>query len=467
MENVVREDGANRHLKDKRLVSVGVGATSAIVLLAIALVFTNAFGARQVADNARSLHWANAALGASAIARAANSQALVFAVDAELGTTSRAHAEEALAEAQLTLDELEAWRMRGSEVGHDDPGLAGALVTEVEAGRRVLLLLEAGDVETAATVNAEDYEAAHAASRELLETRQDVVAARIAGTEAAAGRIGSITRLLVTLAIPIGALLVYRSIARRQLDRDRERAAALLAAEQELHRAKDEFIASISHEIRTPLTSIYGFSEVLVETGVVDPDAAMELISLINIQSCELSRMVEDLLTAARIDAGALSFNPTRLAVADEIECVVAPLRRAGAVVAVDYAGGDAWADRVRFHQVLRNLVSNALKHGGPTVQVAAAVEGDRLLCIVADDGDGVPADLEGRLFQRFVHNGRESLLVGSVGLGLAIAHSLTASMGGELRYERQAGWTRFVVDLPRGKGRETAAVPAGTAADR
>ncbi len=467
MEDVVREDGAGRHRRDKRLVSVGVGATSAIVLLAIALVFTNAFGARQVADNARALHWANATLGASAIARAANSQALVFAVDAQLGTASPAHAAEAFTEARVTLDELQAWQQRGAEVGHDDRGLAEALTAEVEAGRRVLQLLQDGDVETAAAVNSRQYEAAHAASRGLLQERQDVVTARIAGTEAAAGRIGSLTRLLVTLAIPIGALFVYRAIARRQLDRDRERAAALLAAEQELHRAKDEFIAGISHEIRTPLTSIYGFSEVLVETGVVDPDAAMELISLINSESCELSRMVEDLLTAARIDAGALTFNPARIVIAEEIESVVAPLRRSGAVVGVDRAAGEAWADRVRFHQVVRNLVSNALKHGGPTVRVSSRMEGDRLVCVVADDGAGVSADLEGRLFERFVHNGQESLLVGSVGLGLAIAHSLTASMGGKLRYERAGGWTRFVFDLPGGDGPGTVAVPARAAAGR
>ncbi len=82
MSDVVKEDGAIRLCGDKRIVSVGVGATAAILLLAIALVFTNAFGARQVADTARALHWANATLGASAIARAANAQAIVFAVGA-------------------------------------------------------------------------------------------------------------------------------------------------------------------------------------------------------------------------------------------------------------------------------------------------------------------------------------------------------------------------------------------------
>ncbi len=464
MKDVVTDDGAGRQRKDKRLVSVGVGATAAIVLLAVALVFTNAFGARQVADNARALHWANATLGASAIARAANSQALVFAADAELGTASPAHAADALAEADATLDELEAWQQRSAGVGHDDPALAAALQEEVDAGRRVLLLLEAGDVAAAAVVNAGALEAAHAASRKLLQERQDVVTDRIAETEAVAGRIGSITRLLVTLAIPVGALFVYRAIARRQLARDRERAAARIAAEQQLHRAKDEFIASISHEIRTPLTSIYGFSEVLVETGVVDPDAAMELISLINSESCELSRMVEDLLTAARIDAGALTFSPGHMVVADEIESVVAPLRRAGGQVDVACRSGAAWADRVRFHQILRNLISNAMKHGGPSISVSASTIGDKLVCVVADDGPGVPAELESRLFERFVHNGQESLLVGSVGLGLAIAHSLAESMHGELRYEREAGWTRFVVELPAAHSHRAAA-PAAAAA--
>lgn len=459
MKDVVTEDGAGRRRKEKRVASVGVGAIAAVVLLAVALVFTNAFGARQVAQNARALHWANASLGAAAIARAANAQALVFAVDEQLGTADSTHADAARAEASAALRTLGDWLAAG--VGQDTGGELDALAT---TGRRVLALIDQGDLVGAADLNAGEFEDAYAAARALLEAEQERATARITSSEDAAGRIAAITRLLVTLAIPIGALAVYRSIARRQVRRDREQAAALLRAERELHQAKDEFIASISHEIRTPLTSIYGFSEVLVESGLVDPDGAMELISLINTESSELSRMVEDLLTAARIDAGALTFHPSALAAYEEVEAVVAPLRRAGAAVDIDCATGELWADRVRFHQVIRNLVSNAVKHGGPTVRVTGGQIGDRYVCTVSDDGDGVAPEVRGRLFERFVHSGHESLLVGSVGLGLAIARSLVESMDASLHYERDGAWTHFVVDFPARQPLATGAArePAG-----
>ena len=80
----VKEDGVEGRAADKRMLSVGVGATIAVILLALALVFANSFGATRVAQNARALHWTNATLGAAAIARASNAQAVVYAVDSDL-----------------------------------------------------------------------------------------------------------------------------------------------------------------------------------------------------------------------------------------------------------------------------------------------------------------------------------------------------------------------------------------------
>ncbi len=455
--DVVTEDGAGRHRKDTRTLSVGVGAILAIALLTVALVFTNAYGARQVAENARSLHWTNATLGAAALARAANAQAVVFTLDHQLGVADAPAAAAALAEAEATLAALEGWRERASEVTTDPPELA-PVTAVLDAGRTVLEHLAMGDVEQAATVTSNLLEPSHQELRATLEARQDAIGERIDLTEAAAGRLGAATRLIVTLLIPAAAILVYRSVVKRQARRQAERLAARLRAEQELHRAKDEFIASISHEFRTPLTTIYGFSELLVEQGVIDPDSSMELITLINRESGELSRMVEDLLTAARLDAQALHFSFSELDPTAELEAVVAPLRRTGAAIGVEAEATRVWADQMRLHQLLRNLVSNALKYGGPHVTISTAERAGRFVCVVADDGEGVAPHIEERLFERFVHDGQEALLVGSVGLGLAIARALAEQMGGSLKYERVAGETRFLVDLP--------AAPPGAAAD-
>ena len=169
-----------------------------------------------------------------------------------------------------------------------------------------------------------------------------------------------------------------------------------LEAERKLRKARDEFIANISHEIRTPLTSIYGFSEVLIEEGLVDPEMAMELIGLINGESAELSRMVEDLLTAARLDANVLNFKFEAVSLADEIATVTAPMIRSGAELKIDLPRVMIWADQIRFRQIFRNLISNAIKHGGEHIadlrsvkrcQIPAHGRGQRAGCSRGDRG--------------------------------------------------------------------------------
>jgi signal transduction histidine kinase len=97
------------------------------------------------------------------------------------------------------------------------------------------------------------------------------------------------------------------------------------------------------------------------------------------------------------------------------------------------------------------NLISNAIRHGGPMIGVEVTA-GDGVVDIeVWDNGPGVPPDQEARLFQRFVHEGSEPLLAGSIGLGLAVASRLVSLMGGRLKYQRFAPKTYFVVSLPLG----------------
>ena len=235
---------------------------------------------------------------------------------------------------------------------------------------------------------------------------------------------------------------------------------AKLKAERQLNRAKDEFIAGISHELRTPLTSIYGFSEHLVENGIIDPEEALELVTLINHDSAELSRMVEDLLTAARLDSDALNFHYEVVPMLGEVDAVISPMRRAGATIRVDGDDTVVWADRARVRQILRNLVSNALRHGGDVTKVVLDERSGVMALTVTDNGQGVPSEVEARLFDRFVHDGRAPLLNGSVGLGLSIARSLAKTMGGDITYVRAMGWTNFVLTLPLATSEQIAQSP-------
>jgi signal transduction histidine kinase len=439
----------DRAADKKRTVAIAGGAITAIIFLALALIFTNAYGSQQVAANARSLHWTNATLGSASIARASNAQALVFTVDEQLGVADTEAASRARSEAGTNLDNLQIW-VDGWESAFADRDTHVLLGDFLTLNRRVLSHLEAGQVAEAVELSNGELEKLYASLTIALESAQQDITEQIENTEALAGLVAAITRFLVTLLIPVGTILIYRWLVHRQAVRSNMALQVKLEAERKLRKARDEFIANISHEIRTPLTSIYGFSEVLIDEGLVDPEMSMELIRLINGESAELSRMVEDLLTAARLDANVLNFKYEAVSVADEIATVTAPMVRSGAELRVDVPRVMIWADQMRFRQVIRNLISNAIKHGGDRVAISGRSDGPRLLITVADNGPGVPEDIEDRIFERFVHEGTEPLLTGSVGLGLAIANMLTEEMDGDLTYERVDGETRFVLSIMR-----------------
>ena len=417
----------------------------AVAGICLALAFTSSTGTRQVADNARQLHWTNAAMGSAALVRAANAQAVFFAIDRAAGFASADAVDRARAEAADTLQALR-------QVVDTPPPIESELVATLDLyiarSGSVIDLIIAGDVDEALAAN-EANEDLFSRAEDGLETHQELIRDRIAATESLASRLAAVTQFAVTLLIPGTTLVTYRFIVRRQLRERRISFEARLKAEQDINRAKDEFIAGLSHEFRTPLTSIYGFSELLLESGLIDPESSMELISLINIESAELSRMVEDLLVAARLEAEALTiqFGPTDIR--REIDTVVAPWVRTGQRIQMDVPDALVWADPLRLRQVVRNLVSNALKHGGENVGVWARLEPEQFVCSVVDDGPGVPTDIAGKLFERFVHDGRRALLAGSVGLGLSIARSLMLEMNGDLVYERIRGTTWFTFRMP------------------
>jgi signal transduction histidine kinase len=109
--------------------------------------------------------------------------------------------------------------------------------------------------------------------------------------------------------------------------------------------------------------------------------------------------------------------------------------------------------DQLRIRQILRNLLSNAVQHGGPTIRIYGDEAGSRYVISVEDDGEGVPEHVAERLFTRFVHKGETPLTAGSIGLGLAVARLLAEAMGGSLDYERITGRTSFVLALPLAAG--------------
>ncbi len=430
------------------LVAVFAGLAVIGVLLALAFIFSTTSNAERVANNAEALHEANATIGSAALSRAAVAQAVVFGIDYSYhGVATKEARDEAVAAAESNLDQTEEWAVALAD-DEETKDLAAELAAFVESGRGVVTSVSRGLFRDADVKHQTVFEPQYAVVAEALEQRQDVVATRVSDTERVAGLVGLATQLATTLLIPAATILIYFFIVRRQYREEHLRMETKLNAQRELSESKDAFIAGISHELRTPLTGIYGFSEHLLENGISDPVETMELIRLINKDSADLSRMVDDILTAARLESDVLAFEYQAVALYEESAAAIAPLQRAGADIRLE---GNAlvWADPVRTRQIIDNLVSNAIQHGGPAVEVYLETNERNAVVTVSDNGLGVDAGIVEKLFERFVHDGEESLLNGSIGLGLSIARSLARTMGGDVTYVRAGGWTNFVLTLP------------------
>lgn len=244
----------------------------------------------------------------------------------------------------------------------------------------------------------------------------------------------------------VNFLLAVTNVLAAALERHRARSRL-----EELVRSKDDFVATVSHELRTPLTVVAGMAHELAERWEgFDRDELDELLSLIVDQSREMTDLIEDLLVAARADIGKVSIHPERVQLAEQVERVVAvlPLRE---IRRVEVGGEDAavLADPVRLRQVLRNLLTNAVRYGGPNIRVTSGVDAGTAWVRVIDDGPGVPPEDRDRIFEPYQRAHAAVGRPGSVGLGLTVSRKLAELMGGTLAYRREDGLSVFELSLP------------------
>jgi signal transduction histidine kinase len=424
-------------------VAVAIGATVALVVLVMGLAFANSVGAARVAANAEQLHRANATLGTAALTRAAVVQATTFTELAVEDLVTPEDVSAAMAEANDARDRL-ALLLAGA-----DTDASAALTEFLNRVDRALVALDAGDHDLAKGTLLEEAEPAYLQLVEALQADQAAIQARIDSNTAGSRRTNELIQFFLMLGIPASAVLIYRSIARRQMKELRLKVDLELEKEREIGRAKDEFIAGLSHELRTPLTSIYGFAEILTDGGAEDTATAVEVSQIIANEAAEMTRMVDDLLAVARLESTGIQIEMSPTHVAEVVESAILPFERAG--MKVSRSGGDALVstDAARLRHVLINLISNAARHGGPNVGVEVSV-GEGVVDIeVWDDGQGVPDDRLESLFDKFIHNGRATLMTGTLGLGLGVASRLTHLIGGKLVYQRFSQKSYFIVTLP------------------
>ena len=241
--------------------------------------------------------------------------------------------------------------------------------------------------------------------------------------------------------------LAYGIAALRARERQREAESKL----RDLLESKDELIATIAHELRTPLAGVVGFAQVLRDDAeTLDPASRAEMIRLVAEQGMDLTNIVDDLLVAAKSEAGTLVVAQVRV----DLRAQAAQVLEAwgsDVVATIDFDGGSAitTGDPARVRQILRNLVSNALRYGGERISVRVGGDGESVFVRVEDDGAGVIEEEHDRIFEPYRRAHDAPGVTASMGLGLSISRQLAHLMGGDLRYCRDGDLSVFVLTMP------------------
>jgi signal transduction histidine kinase len=226
----------------------------------------------------------------------------------------------------------------------------------------------------------------------------------------------------------------------------------------ETDRLRRDLVANVSHELRTPLGALQAVLENVID-GVSEPDP--ETLRTMLAQTRRLGRLVSQLLDLSRLEAGDQPFDIRPFAVLDVLEGAVREARLHApedVVFSIDApAELQAAGDPERIHQVVVNLVENAVRYSprpGEIALRASSTDGHSVTVEVDDEGPGIPEEDLGRVFERFYRgDGRRGADGGGAGLGLAIARWIVELHGGAIRAERREPCgSHMVVTLPEAR---------------
>ena len=251
-----------------------------------------------------------------------------------------------------------------------------------------------------------------------------------------------------------------------QLETATQELRAANARLQELDKLKDDFVSTVSHELRTPLTSIRSFSEILHDNPSADEAQKQEFLGIIIAESERLTRLINDILDLAKMEAGKLDWYMADIDTGAVIEQAVAATstlfsedEAVELLVDLPERLRSVRADRDRLTQVIVNLMSNAAKFCDPErgqVTIATAAEANHLRVSVTDNGPGIRPEYQSLIFEKFQQASDDTLTdkPQGTGLGLPICREIVEYFGGRIWVESRPGkGSTFSFTVPYASG--------------
>lgn len=225
---------------------------------------------------------------------------------------------------------------------------------------------------------------------------------------------------------------------------------------KEVERLKDDLVSTVSHELRTPLTSLRGFAELLL-TREFSREKQRHFLEVILNEGTRLTNLINDFLDIQRIESGKQTYHFGAVDLAPLLQNALTVFNPEATHhhLHVEIADNlpQVYVDADRLHQVLANLLSNAMKFSpkGGRIAIRARQVEDSVVVEVADPGVGIPPDMIPRLFQKFYRvDNRETRSIGGTGLGLALVKDIITAHGGQVWVESQLNeGSSFFFSLP------------------
>ena len=232
-----------------------------------------------------------------------------------------------------------------------------------------------------------------------------------------------------------------------------------LKAEAERERMRGNLLRAVSHDLRTPLTSIYGSCSVMMENyDDLSKEKQLQLLSDMRSDAQWLNRMVENLLTVTRVDAGSVQLSKQSTALEELIDTLLVKFRKHYPQQKIAVRLPEEFVsipmDAMLIMQVLMNLLENAVFHasGMQNLWLTVDVEGNRAVFTVADDGCGIPADRLNHLFTGLLDSGTSvDATRNNMGIGLSVCSTIVRAHGGEIQAGNRPGggaYFRFALEM-------------------